>query len=243
MGLEFSWRTKRGQLSENNWDYCGIGLRPDSSLCIVLDGSTSGTKSGDLAQQIATRLIDWFVELKASVTTDAIIDQLGKIHEILALEFRSASASYAIVLIEAEKTISVLHAGDCLVGRDNGHSPAIWETRPHTLVNAIESIPVEEVAKSPLRHQLTRSFRAREFLKPEVCSIDFEGDQMIVVGTDGFWADLDPDGQNKFLDGDDPSKEAVKDDCSALKITKLTVPQVLNVSCHASENIYFVDCR
>lgn len=243
MGFEYHWQTQQGKRSDDNWDYCGIGLRSEISLCIVLDGVTTGAKSGDFACQVATRLIDWFIEVIGPVTADAIIDQLLEIHKVLMPDFRSASASYAIILIEPEKPLVILHAGDCLVGQLHGTPPVRWETRPHTLANAIQNIPIAEIAQSPLRNRLTRSLRAREFLKPDVSSINLKGDAAIIVGSDGFWADLEPNDQIKFLDGATLNEKEDQDDCSALKIGPLAVNKKSKVSSETSKNIYIVDTQ
>lgn len=243
MGFEHQWRTKQGKRSDDNWDFCGIGLRSDASLCIVLDGSTSGANSGELARQIATNLIDWFVKVTGPRTADAIIDHMRETHKTLTPTFRSDSASYVIILMETEKPILVLHAGDCLAGLHQRGFPVCWQTQPHTLANAIENLPIADIVQSPLRNRLTRSFRMREFMRPEVCSINLEGDDSIVVGTDGFWADLDSNDQIQFLDGEDLKKKVGQDDCSALKITTLAAPQGSKVSGQTSENIYIIDTR
>ncbi len=79
MGVEVRWHSKKGSRTKDNRDYCGIGLRFDAALCIVLDGSTSGPKGGELARQIAHDLIDWFVAANQEMTTQAIIEIMQKI--------------------------------------------------------------------------------------------------------------------------------------------------------------------
>lgn len=242
VGFEYHWRTEQGTRGDDNWDYCGIGLRSEVAICIVLDGATTGAKSGEFARQVATQLIDWFIEAKGPLTADAIIDQLLELHKVLIPDFRSASASYAIILIEPEKPLVILHAGDCLVGQLHGTPPVRWETRPHTLANATQNIPIAEIANSPLRNRLTRSLRAREFLKPDESSINPKGDAAIIVGSDGFWADLEPNDQISFLDGATLNGKD-QDDCSVLKISPLAVNQKSKVSSETSKNIYVVDSR
>jgi serine/threonine protein phosphatase PrpC len=241
--LEYLWCTEQGKRSDDNRDFCGIGLRSDISLCIVLDGATSGSKSGDFACKVATQLIDWFVEVTAPITADAIIIQLREIHRLLAPDFRSASASYAVIVIEAEKPLTVLHAGDCLVGQLHKTRPVCWKTRPHTLVNAIQNMPIIEIAQSTLRNRLTRSLRTREFLRPEVSHLNFNRDEAIVIGTDGFWADLHPDDQSLFLRNRGlPGKEN-KDDCSALIIRPTSPNRKSKIVEGKSQNLYIVDSR
>lgn len=243
MGFEYHWRTEQGKRSSDNWDFCGIGLRSDISLSIVLDGSTSGANSGDFARQIATHLIDWFMAMTGPIAADTIIGQLREIHKALATDFRNDSASYALVLVEPNQPFTVLHAGDCLVGKNSCESPILWQTRPHTLANAISDLPIDVLAQSPLRNRLTRNFRTREFLKPEISRISSEGVAAIVVATDGFWADLEPNDQNKFWDNKTLQKKDDQDDCSALEIKALPRHQDSHVNGENAQNIYLVDSR
>ncbi len=239
MGFEYHWRTMQGQQRDDNWDYFGLGLRPDASLSIVLDGSTSGEKSGELVRLIAIRLIDCFCEAQEVAEAPAIIDQLRKIHKELAPMFPSASASYVIILMKIEKSTVILHAGDCLAGLCNGKTTIDWHTQPHTLVNPINDIPIAEIAQSSLRNRLTRSFRMREFLCPEICEIPLPYDGLIIAATDGFWADITPEEQNQVLSAECRQKIDFKDDCSVLTIRTLITPDDCIISGQNDENTYY----
>ncbi len=65
MGMAINWRSEQGQLTKDNRDCCGIGLRHDASLLVVLDGSTTGQDSGELARLIARNLVVSFVTADA----------------------------------------------------------------------------------------------------------------------------------------------------------------------------------
>jgi hypothetical protein len=52
MGMEINWLSQQGKRTGDNRDCGGVGVRADEVLCLVLDGSTSGPTSGDLARQI-----------------------------------------------------------------------------------------------------------------------------------------------------------------------------------------------
>ncbi|MFQ5534308.1 MAG: PP2C family protein-serine/threonine phosphatase [Sphingomonadales bacterium] len=198
MGIEVSWHSKQGQRTDDNRDYCGVGLRDDDALCIVLDGSTSGANSGEFARLIARDLIDWFMAA-GKVNPDAIIDRLSYIHTNLTPRFRKGSASYVVALIGYEGTVRLLYAGDCLAGLRKGVSAIEWRVRPHTLANAITDMPITKIASSPLRNRLTRSFRAREFMTPDDEELALRGDNALVLATDGFRAALDMESQARVL--------------------------------------------
>lgn len=216
MAGEINWRSEHGTHTSDNRDHCGVGLREDSTLCIVLDGSSSGDNSGEFARRIAQKLIEWFV-VAGEVTTEAIIAQLRSIHTDLRSDFRRDSASYVIALVEADG-VRLLHAGDCLAGVRVGSSPIDWRTIPHTLANATEEVAIEDLAQSPLRNRITRSFRSREFMVPDVSHLALAPDQTLVLATDGFWAALDHERQARFLAGEALPKQDAYDDRSVLEV-------------------------
>lgn len=168
MKVDIGWRSRQGQRTDDNRDYGAAGLRPDAILAIVLDGSTAGPQSGALARHIAHDLVDWFVGEVPRVTAQEIADQLRHIHSNLPPDYRADSASYVVAYMERDKPILVLHAGDCLAGAWDGRNPVSWLIRPHTLANAIGEMSVAEIAASPVRNRITRSFRVREFTCPDV---------------------------------------------------------------------------
>ncbi|MCB9995155.1 MAG: protein phosphatase 2C domain-containing protein [Rhodospirillales bacterium] len=241
MRVTASWHSQQGKRTEDNRDYCGVGLRADAALFIVLDGSTSGQRSGELARQIAREFIDWFIDDALDVTADILTEKLRKIHETLSSKFSADSASYVIAYIEDEKPVLVLHAGDCLLGQYDGENPVQWQTRPHTLANITEEIPIAELVKYPARNLLVRSFRSSEFMPPEVTGIEPAASHSLILATDGFWAELDAGQQFSFLDGHAPPIEDDGDDRSALQITFLDKGQNSKAECKkdsALENFY-----
>jgi serine/threonine protein phosphatase PrpC len=201
MEMELDWRSQHGTKTGDNRDYGGVGIRPDGVLCLVLDGSTSGPKSGELAGQIARDVIDWYVATAEDVTAETLTAQLRQIHGSLSKRFPRDTASYVIVCLAGTGPALVLHAGDCLLGRQAGRSPLQWFIRPHTLANVIDDIPVAEIAESYVRHRLTRSFRAREFMLPDVTEIKIEQGSSLVPATDGFWAELNSEEQAMLMRG------------------------------------------
>ena len=64
-------------------------------------------------------------------------------------------------------------------------------------------------------------------------------DQTLFVATDGFWADLDLDGQNAFVEGRFPSNDAERDDRGVLSISRTTATSLTSVAgTYAPESIY-----
>lgn len=219
MGIEVNWHSHKGRRTEDNRDYCGVGLRSDAAICIVLDGSTSGPKGGELAQKIAHELIDWFVAANREVMAQAIIEIMQNIHNSLSRQFPFDSACYVIALFQDEKPLLVLHAGDCLLGQlDGKNNQVCWRTKPHTLANATTDMSVVSLVDCPARHRLTRSFRPKEFMMPDVSEIKILYGDSFIVATDGFWAELNSEEQSKFMEAHEIPVTGEGDDRSALHI-------------------------
>ena len=219
MALQIRWHCRKGTRTADNRDHAGIGIRRDAVLAIVLDGSTSGSGSGDFAREIARRMVDWFATGTEAMTADALIAQLPTTHVSIAMDFRTDSASYALLHPEATGPALVLHAGDCLVGRREEDGRIAWLMQPHTLANPLLPVAIETVAKDPARHRLTRSFRSKRFIAPDLNSFELD-DRPLLVATDGFWAELDAHQQVAFIEGLGAVVDQERDDCSVLSILR-----------------------
>lgn len=216
MGISISWRGEQGQRTKDNRDWCGVGLQTTSALCALLDGSTSGPASGELARQIAQGLVDWFTN-EVDATSEKIVDRLRALHDGLACRFRQDSASLLIAHVRIDGSAILLNVGDCAAGV-NASGEIAWKTRPHTLANPVRDLTIHEISVSPLRHHLTRSFRSREFQTPDEYELLLKEDEALVLATDGFWANLDMKAQSNFFDNLDLGNASCDDDCSALLI-------------------------
>lgn len=216
MPVDARWISQAGRKTDDNRDYCGVGFRTDDALCIVLDGSSTGDGSGALVREIARELIDWFVDARDPVTEQVLIDRLRTLHGPVSSRFPRASASYMAVYVTASHGALILHAGDCLLGRRQPNGSLTWLSQPHTLANAGSAMSITTLAAIPARHRLTRSFRGREFMPPDILTTGV-GEGLAIV-TDGFWAELDEGEQARFMDGGDVAMPEDGDDRSVLVI-------------------------
>ncbi len=238
MAFAIQWHCQQGTRTADNRDHAGIGIRGDSIMAIVLDGSTSRPASGLFAQKIAHQMVDWFMTTSTDITPAAITEQLRETHKTLAGDFRKESASYVLLYADSRRQAIVLHAGDCLLGNHDSDGRISWLTQPHTLANALSAVPYAALAKLDARHVLTRSFRSREFIAPDLSLVDLQ-EQVLFIGTDGFWADLDPDLQGAFAEGRFSTNEAERDDRSLLSISRAAAKTASRVSVtDATANIY-----
>lgn len=238
MPVIVDWRSQIGTRTEDNRDCAGVAAREDDVLCIVADGSTRGLDSGELAREITRELIDWYVGSSEAVTADSIIVRLRQLHETLPEAYPQGSVSYMILYVGSGNDALAVHAGDCLLGRDDGQGNLEWLTRPHTLANAGNEKTVEEIVDLPARHRLTRSFRAREFMQPEVTEIGAV--QEFIVATDGFWAELSQPDQSRFMVGHDIPMTADGDDRSVIRVQMVKGAGKVDIRCghDASGNLY-----
>jgi serine/threonine protein phosphatase PrpC len=218
--MEIDWISQRGKRTGDNRDCAGVGMRARAVLCVVLDGWTSGPNSAQLAHQITRGLVDWFITADEAEAAERLIGQLRRIHQSLSREFPMDGASYVIACLADTRRVLILHAGDCLLGSQAGCGPVQWIIRPHTLANAGNEMSVDAIALSHARHRLTRSFRAREFMRPDVAEIRPDPNGSLIAATDGFWAELTADEQVMFLrkhklpmgeNGDDRSVLQIRD--------------------------------
>ncbi|KAK0339973.1 hypothetical protein LTR94_032392, partial [Friedmanniomyces endolithicus] len=137
MAWKLFWRSDAGGRTEDNRDACGVGLRKDGMVCLVLDGATRRRDSGPFAREIARDIVEWYVESDEAIDADAVISRLADLHSRLAPRYPQASASYVLVHLDGSGVGFALHVGDCLLGRSRGDGPIEWLSRPDTLANAL----------------------------------------------------------------------------------------------------------
>lgn len=238
MLIVVDWRSQIGTRTQDNRDCAGVAAREDDVLCIVADGSTRGLDSGELAREITRELIDWYVGSGEFLTAESLISKLKELHEVLPEAYPHGSASYMILYVGRGNDALVVHAGDCLLGRYDEQGGLEWLTRPHTLANAGNEKSAEQIIDLPARHRLTRSFRAREFMRPEVTKI--AALEEFIVATDGFWAELSPSDQSRFMAGHEIPMTSDGDDRSVIRIRMVKGAGKVDIRCghDASGNLY-----
>ncbi|MFB6452906.1 protein phosphatase 2C domain-containing protein [Bradyrhizobium tunisiense] len=237
--MQINWRSVQGTKTHDIRDCAGVGVRANAVLSVVLDGSTSGPTSGDLARQIVRYVTDWYVGTNEAVTAESLVARLRHAHLSLSRRFPRDSASYALVHIADASTALVLHAGDCLLGCHKENGPIRWFTRPHTLANPTGKMPIDQIARSHVRNRLTRSFRAREFMPPEISEIKAEPRSSFIAATDGFWAELNPEEQAMFMQGHNVAINDEGDDRSVLQIGRLSqLGTRIQIDGEAAANFY-----
>lgn len=185
MAFAIQWHCQQGTRTADNRDRAGVGIRGDSITVCARDRATAGRLVCDDNRRHHSR--DHYGTARLT-------------HAALAGDFQRDSASYVLFCADTARRAIALHAGDCLLGHRDGEGQISWLIQPHTLANALSAVPHAILAKLDARHVLTRSFRSRNFVAPDLTLVDLQ-DQVLFIGTDGFWADLDPDVQSAFAEG------------------------------------------
>lgn len=214
MKIEARWLSQKGTRTDDNRDHAGIAGRHGEFLAIVADGATNGSNNGGYAQSIVEAVVDWFAGTDDAWGHEVMQTKLREIHQALRKSFPRGSASIILFHVMDTGSLTVLHSGDCLLGRHDGQ--VHWQVTPHTLANALADMPLDSIAKSPTRHLLTQSFRSREFMVPDVLAEE-KASGTLLLATDGFWAELTEREQEAFLGGGQ-SAAPERDDRSVLRL-------------------------
>lgn len=237
MVLGYEWHSFQGTGTKDNRDYCGIARRPDSTMSVVLDGATRGPSGGELVRELAYRLVDQFLGHDMPVDAAQIYNQLQQAHKDLRHRYPADSASYLIMIDTHDGQLMTAHAGDCRLGKLRKDKSVEWLTKPHCLANATADLAETELAAHANRHQLSRSFRPRRFQEPEYGQFTSLPDDVLLIATDGFWAEMNSLEQSELLEGRYKPSGSVRDDRSCLLLRSTSQTRKAE-QVESSENIY-----
>ena len=74
-----------------------------------------------------------------------------------------------------------------MIGKIGNDDEIHWLVSPHTLVNAISQISIEDIASDPDRVTLTRCFKGRRFNQPEFNTLNISPEETLILASDGLW--------------------------------------------------------
>lgn len=216
--LDHSWISFQGKLTPDNRDCYGASAQAEKQCFVIADGSTSSLYGAETAQAITREVIECFNQDAEGFGQDEALACLKELQSNLKMKYTSGVASYAIVILSADK-VKVIWAGDCCLGNLNDDLSISWLTRVHTLANATAPLTHEEIASNTDRHILTRSFKCRRYVEPDYREFSLAEFNQIILATDGFWADLSFEDQSLALKGEKDLNGLVQDDTSVLLIS------------------------
>ncbi len=221
MTLISQWRSAKGQKTPDNRDAFAYARKQNEALYIIADGATSKIQSGLMASVLCSKVINTFKQ----TSFDPIEDLLSRLPE-WQVELRRlypvAAVSYLIARVQVNNLVQTLHTGDCRLGFAPIISPERidWKTSIHSLANAINSQSEDQLRKHAGRHSLTRTFNSRHYMQPEYQEHHWSKGSVLIMATDGFWAERSPDEQCQQLSDYSSVIQQPKDDCSYLLLTQ-----------------------
>lgn len=159
-------------------------------LFIVLDGATSCPSSGEFSRDLAEFIAVEFHKLTKSELSDerSVLSILKSAQITLQQKYLCDLSSLLLVVVKNREPILVIHAGDCCLGFIDVAHNIEWITRVHTAANAISSESVDSIKNDPKRLLLTKSFKAKKYVMPDIQYVALPCATKIIMATDGIWA-------------------------------------------------------
>ncbi|MCU1718178.1 protein phosphatase 2C domain-containing protein [Pseudomonas sp. 5P_3.1_Bac2] len=222
MRVTLNWQTQTGTLTTNNRDASAHIERSDASLYLIADGSSSRQDSGELAIRLLAELAQGFEHLPVSELlpeqlAEALVQVIAITHQQLRDIYPNAACSYLVLCQHADAMFSI-HEGDCCLGLRESDNTIRWLNAPHCLANWQGNLSHAELAQMPSRHRLTRCFSPRRANSPEINHWPLSAKQHWLLATDGFWAGLNDQQQQCFLNDGSLTAPPTDDDISCLSI-------------------------
>jgi PPM family protein phosphatase len=161
-----------------------------TGLFIVLDGATSCPSSGEFSRDLAECIVAEFHKLTKNELSNehGVLGILKSAQITLQHKYLCDFSSLLLVVVNKSEPLVVIHAGDCCLGFIDAADKIEWITRVHTAANAISSASIDNIKSDPKRHLLTKSFKAKKYVTPDIQYFNLPGNTNIIMATDGFWA-------------------------------------------------------
>ncbi len=192
--------SEQGQRTADNRDAMLHCCHHGVSLFLLVDGSSSQAHSGEFAQLLCSHVEQGFSALTAAQLGHKQLKQqlfvlLQSAQQEACRQYPAACVSY-VLLVKVGLIALVCHLGDCLFGRVSRTKAIKWLTKPHC---ALAQLDIETLAQRPERNLLTRCFKAKRFTLPQWQVRAVKAQQSLILATDGFWADLNPQQQKDWI--------------------------------------------
>lgn len=216
--------TQQGSARKDNRD-CVTHFRVGRfTIFLIMDGATSTPKSGLFVQEISSRL-------NSDISHYPVSQSLGQLNQRLEESLKNIQRQLQRPYIEDLASLllvscagcqaNILYWGDCLFGKVQPNKNIEWLTQPHLLINATAPVPLAEIVMHPERDQLSRSFKARRYSKPDCMGLVLEPDQDYILASDGFWSAHASIQKQLLVNGTLKPSEMPSDDYSFITFTSL----------------------
>lgn len=152
-------------------------------MAIVVDEFTSSPAQGRLARAVVSQTTARW-SCQPSVECSVVTAMIRNVHSDLRDGFRLSNATYGVLLTErGSSTVTALMAGDCRIGAIDGDGWK-WLTQPQTKEAALLRLGVAPAPGD--RSTVTRCFKPRRWIEPEVVSLAQREGMTWALATDGF---------------------------------------------------------
>lgn len=174
-----------------------------------------------MASALCSKVIEAFKHT-VSDPIELLLSELPQWQIELRWLYPVAAVSYLITRVKADRTIQTLHAGDCRLGFTPIAAPKHidWKTSIHSLANAVQPLAEEQLRSHAARHSLTRTFNSKRYVQPEYQECVWTEGSVLVMATDGFWAELSTAEQCQQLGDYSSMIHQPDDDSSVLLLTR-----------------------
>ncbi|WP_028870479.1 hypothetical protein [Psychromonas arctica] len=219
--LYWKFNSAKGLDREINKDLFAIFQTEHSTLVIAFDIATSSPVCPEMAKYYIAQF-----QQKIKSVTQTNKDQIQQAMHAAYTETKSAfkigKASF-ILLSYCHKTdiLNCFNSGDSRMGI-LGNQSIQWLSPVHTGANPLGQPFTSEMLKMSKRHILTRSMNLQRPFRPEHSQYKISNEYILVIATDGFWAELSDKEQVAFINN---TQKASNDDTSALILTLSQTPK------------------
>lgn len=208
--------TVQGKSTSDNRDVVIHFSHFETKVFIILDGATNCPSGGSFSRDLALEIESEFqktpqFDLRDASAKNILLNLLKKSQSALQKRYILDFASLLLV-IKCNTELLTVHSGDCSLGFIQKNGQISWVTPVHTAANIFENKTADQVLSDPLRHTLTRAFKAKKMVIPDFCYFEIPENVSIIMATDGFWA-LPTDTQYRLLTNIE-EKIDTKDDAS-----------------------------
>ncbi|WP_027414540.1 Stp1/IreP family PP2C-type Ser/Thr phosphatase [Aneurinibacillus terranovensis] len=194
--MESAIQTHIGCVRQTNED-SGVINRFDNGwvLAIVADGM-GGHQAGDVASQMAVKIITDYMQGVEETTPDALQSKLNEAIQLANQQIFSYAASHeecrgmgtTVVLALVNEQVAILaHIGDSRIYRYHD-SDLMQITNDHTLVNELvrnHQITAQEAANHPQRNILTRALGTDQSVKADFTVLTWDPMDILLLCSDG----------------------------------------------------------
>ena len=183
--------SQKGTCTLDNRDVvtCAHSSCGTTTLFVMLDGATSRPSSGDFSRELAAFINIQFYKL----TKAELVDEKGllKILKFAQTELQHkyvCDFSSILLVLKNGTQLFVINAGDCCLGFIDSTHNIEWKTCVHTFANTLQEKSIDNIKNDPLRHVLTKNFKAKKYVTPDIQYFNLPSTTNIIMATDGFWA-------------------------------------------------------